>query len=554
MSSKRVAVLLPVLLVVVAGVIRLYRLGHPERIIFDETYYVNDARWMLDHGVEEGFAVHPPVGKWLIAAGIRAFGDNPWGWRTPGVIAGILVVLLTYLIAVRLVGWRGAAALAGLLVAVDGLAFVQSRTAMLDVFLGFFVALGAWLLLVDFERSRLGAGRDGRGGRHPPVRPPPALGERAVPAGGSSDAGPVGDEGEDALGVGRPGVGVVTVEQEVVPGGQRLGELPVRRHALRVLAGGVFGLAVATKWSGLLALAAAGLLALGWELGWRRRLTGRTWVGFGSLVGSLAVAFVVVPAVVYIASYLPWFANYAYTTEGAKVCAVDGQPQEPCDVPVLGRIAGFLRYQGSVVSYHANLEAEHSYEAPAYTWPVMGRPIPYYYESCPEERAEGTPTPNEQGQLETPAPCAVAEERYAEILALGNPGLWWVALAALFPLAIGAFQRDRRAWYIVTFWAVQFLPWLLVPRPGFFFYMVPVVPFLALAIAYAVTWMDEVAERRGRGRRRLPGTIGPTPGALTGALIAVAAVSLFVYFYPVYSGMELPYEAIRHRWWFRAWI
>ncbi|MDP8960385.1 MAG: hypothetical protein M3N32_01995 [Actinomycetota bacterium] len=321
-----------------------------------------------------------------------------------------------------------------------------------------------------------------------------------------------------------------------------------------MLAGGVFGLALATKWSGLLALAAAGLLALGWELAWRRRLTGRTWVGVGSLVGSLAVAFVVVPAVVYIVSYLPWVANYAYTTEGAQVCAVDGQPQEPCDVPVLGRIAGFVRYQGSVASYHANLEAEHSYEAPAYTWPIMGRPIPYYYESCPEERAEGTPTPNEQGQLETPAPCAVAEERYAEILALGNPGLWWVALAALLPLAIGVFQRDRRAWYIVMFWAVQFLPWLLVPRPGFFFYMVPVVPFLALAIAYALTWMDEVAERRRRGRRRLMGTIGATPGALTGALIAVAAVSLFVYFYPILSGMELPYEAIRHRWWFRAWI
>lgn len=555
MSTKRAAVLLPVLLVVVAGVIRLVQLDHPGRIFFDETYYVNDARWMLDHGVEEGFAVHPPVGKWLIAAGIQAFGDNPWGWRVPGVLAGMLVVLLTYLIASRLLGWRGAAALAGLLVAVDGLMFVQSRTSMLDVFLGFFVALGAWLVLVDFERSQLGEDTGGRWrGRRQPVRPPPAPFARAVPAGGSSDARPVGDEREDAVEASRPGVGVVTVEEEDLPAAQGLGELPARRHVVRVLAGVAFGLALATKWSGIFALAAAGLLALGWELAWRRRLTGRLWVGFGSLVGSLALAFVFVPALVYVASYLPWFANYAYTTEGGKVCAVDGRPQEPCDVAALSRVAGFFRYQGGIASFHGNLEAEHSYRAPAYTWPVMGRPVVYYWEHCPEERAKGIPTPNEEGQLVPPPPCAVAEENAAEILALGNAGVWWVALASVVPLAVGAFRRDRRAWYIVTFWGVQFVPWLFVPRPVFFFYMVPVVPFLALAIAYAITWMDEVAERRRHRLRRLLRSPRLTPGAVTGVVVAVVAVALFVYFYPIYSGLELHYDAIHRRWWFDAWI
>lgn len=553
MSPKRAAVLVPFLLLVMAGVMRLVQLDHPGRIFFDESYYVNDARWMLDHGVEEGFAVHPPVGKWLIAAGIKAFGDNPWGWRTPGVIAGALVVLLTYLIAVRLVSWRGAAALAGLLVAVDGLLFVQSRTAMLDVFLGFFVALGAWLLLVDFERSGLGAGADGGGQRHGSQLPPPPL-ELAVPAGGSSDRGPVGKEREDDITAGLPGVGVVTVEQEDVQAGERLDELPVRGHGFRVLAGAVFGLALATKWSGLLALAAAGLLALGWELGWRRRLTGRLWIGLGSLVLSLTLAFLVVPAVVYVATYAPWFANYAHTTEGAKVCTVDGQPQEPCAVSIPGRIAGFFRYQASVVSFHGNLEAEHSYRAPAYTWPVIGRPVVYYWEYCPEERARGIPTRNEQGQLEPPPPCAVAEEHAGEIIALGNPGLWWVSLAAVFPLAIGAFRRDRRAWYVVSFWGMQFLPWMIVPRPVFFFYMTPAVPFLALAIAYAVKWMDEVAERRRRSRRRLLRTTRLTPGAVAGAVIAIVAVALFVYFYPIYSGMELHYDVLHRRWWFDAWI
>ncbi len=629
-STKRAAVLLPLLLVVMAGVLRLVQLNHPERIFFDETYYVNDARAMLQTGVEEGFAVHPPLGKWLIAAGISGIGDDAWGWRLPGVIAGSLVVLLTYLIAVRLVRRRGAAALAGLLVAVDGLLFVQSRTSMLDVFLGFFVALGAWLLLLDFDRSRLGEEKErGRQRTAAPRFPVDSVG-LAIPAGGSSDARPFGDERDDPVPARGPGVGVVTAEREDSEGAQRLAELPVRGHPLRILAGVAFGLALATKWSGLLALAAGGLLALGWELTWRRRVTGRFFIGLGSLVRSLLLAFVIVPAVVYVTSYLPWLVNYEYTTEGAKVCTVDGQPQDPCDVSIPSRIAGFYRYQASIASFHANLEAEHSYRAPAYTWPVIGRPVVYYWEHCPEERAKGIPTKNEQGEFEAPPPCAVAEEHSAEIIALGNPGLWWVALAAVIPLALGAFRRDRRAWYIATFWGLQFAPWLLVPRPSFFFYMVPIVPFLALANAYAITWIDEFGERRRPTAavtgllfafvafvtlillaapwytssprpafwsveslpwRIVPGTafffymspvvpflalaiayairwrneLAPrprhnrllsrlTPGAVGGAAVAVVAVVLFIWFYPIYSGMELPYQEIHERWWFDAWI
>ena len=32
--------------------------------------------------------VHPPLGKWLIALGIRIFGMNPVGWRIGAAVAG----------------------------------------------------------------------------------------------------------------------------------------------------------------------------------------------------------------------------------------------------------------------------------------------------------------------------------------------------------------------------------------------------------------------------------------------------------------------------------
>ena len=65
--------------------LRLFNLGTPKGFVFDEVYYVDGARDYLAHGVEVSgddpeFVVHPPVGKWLIALGIKLFGDNEFGW------------------------------------------------------------------------------------------------------------------------------------------------------------------------------------------------------------------------------------------------------------------------------------------------------------------------------------------------------------------------------------------------------------------------------------------------------------------------------------------
>jgi dolichyl-phosphate-mannose--protein O-mannosyl transferase len=110
-------------------------------------------------------------------------------------------------------------------------------------------------------------------------------------------------------------------------------------------------------------------------------------------------------------------------------------------------------------------------------------------------------------------------------------------------------------WYTAsprsTFWSTESLPWLLVPGMAFLFYMTPVVPFVALVIAYLMGWR---IVRRPRHSRRSLLAGRPTPGTVTGAAVAVVAVALFVWFYPVYSGLELPYDEIHQRWWFDAWI
>ena len=135
-----------------AFLLRVFHLGTPKGLVFDEIYYVDGARDYLKFGVEvtkgaPEFVVHPPVGKWLIAAGIKLFGDSEFGWRIAVAVAGTLTIYLTARIAQRIFHENKWANLAALLMVLDGLNLVMSRTALLDIFLTLFVLLSvnAWL-------------------------------------------------------------------------------------------------------------------------------------------------------------------------------------------------------------------------------------------------------------------------------------------------------------------------------------------------------------------------------------------------------------------------
>ena len=142
----------PVLIALLSFILRLADLGRVKGFIFDEVYYVDGARDLLKYGVEVAgskpeFIVHPPLGKWLIGLGIQVFGDTGFGWRFTTALVGSLMILLIALIAHRLFRSAVLTGLASALMAIDGLALVHSRTALLDNFLTFFVLLSSYLFL-----------------------------------------------------------------------------------------------------------------------------------------------------------------------------------------------------------------------------------------------------------------------------------------------------------------------------------------------------------------------------------------------------------------------
>lgn len=147
-----IAAIAPIVIALISLALRVMNLGLIKSFIFDEVYYVDGARDLLKYGVEISgskpeFIVHPPLGKWMIASGIKVFGDNPFGWRIATAVVGSLLILVIALVAHKLFRDPLLTGLASALMALDGLALVHSRTSLLDNFLTFFILLATYFFI-----------------------------------------------------------------------------------------------------------------------------------------------------------------------------------------------------------------------------------------------------------------------------------------------------------------------------------------------------------------------------------------------------------------------
>ncbi|PWS43131.1 phospholipid carrier-dependent glycosyltransferase [Streptomyces sp. ZEA17I] len=510
----------PLLVALVAGVLRFWKLDQPHAVIFDETYYAKDAWALVNQGYEgswpkdvdklilkdpssvpiptdPGYVVHPPVGKWVIGFGEQLFGFTPFGWRFMVAVLGTLSVLMLCRIGRRLFRSTFLGCLAGLLLAVDGLHFVMSRTALLDLIVMFFVLAAFGCLVVDRDHAR-----------------------RRLAA-----ALPVDEEG-----VLRPDARIAET--------LRLGWRP-----WRLAAGVMLGLAFATKWNGLYVLAAFGLMTVLWDVG-ARRTAGAAKPHLAVLRRDLVPAFVsTVP--VAIVTYLVSWTGWIVTDKGyyRNWAATEGK-----DSGWSWLLPDWLRslwhYETQVYDFHVGLTSGHTYESNPWSWLVLGRPVSYFYEEqtgC-QESATGK--------------CA------AEVLAIGTPLLWWLACVALaYVVWRWLFRRDWRAGAIACGVAAGWLPWFFYQeRTIFLFYAVVFVPFLCLAVTMLLGAV--IGPAAGRGTRAELGltTADPTGerrrtlGAIAAGVLVLLIIWNFIYFWPLYTGTSIPEDLWRDRMWLDTWV
>jgi dolichyl-phosphate-mannose-protein mannosyltransferase len=132
------SVLLMTVFTLIVGVWgRLYQLGFPPEKIWDEIYFPVMARKYLQ-GVYF-FDLHPPLGKFIIAASIAVLGDTPIGWRLMPALFGLGMIPLG-----AILGWyyfreRVAALLLAAFIAGETFLVAYSRVGIMDGFLVFFM-------------------------------------------------------------------------------------------------------------------------------------------------------------------------------------------------------------------------------------------------------------------------------------------------------------------------------------------------------------------------------------------------------------------------------
>jgi dolichyl-phosphate-mannose-protein mannosyltransferase len=434
--------------VAIALVLYFVRLGEPPRYIYDEVYHAYTAArlaegnrdpYMFNTRVppedKEQYRVsyewsHPALAKLPMQVGIELFGDNTFGWRFSSAIFGAIGIAIMYVLGRTFFDRRVAVLGTGLLL-VDGLWFVQSRTAMNDIFLVCFLMIGYLGFFLYLSRpldrrwrylwlSGLGLGLAvatkwsalysvGLIGLLAAVREAWLYLDRCNIRGWSAVVAAVWTVGALSL----VGAVVLTAQHQGASAGA------------------------------IVAIVAAGVAVLIGIWAALARGTSSPFSTAGSLFGALGLligALLALPAMLYVAGYVQFF-TMGWTFQNWR------------------------DLQWQMWWYHSNLDACHDWASPWWTWPMMIKPTWYYVSREP------------QGTL-------------ANVFNLGNPLSWWLYFPAMIGVVViwirGRFKAIALGVLVLAYFG-QWLPWSLSPRISYFYHALPMVPFACLALAYLLT-------------------------------------------------------------------
>lgn len=418
-----------------------YRPSYLKTMIFDEIYHGRTA-YDYTAGNKPFDNSHPPLGKVFIAIGIALFGMNPFGWRLMGTLFGAAMIPLMYLFGRKLFGGRFYAFSAAFLLMFDFMHFTQTRVGTIDSYPAFFVLL-CYYFFIDFYRAK------------------------SYETGYKASLKPL------------------------------------------FLSGLFFGLGIATKWIALYSAGGLALLFFWNKLSeykdYRNALKDKRaklpWVRDYIPVYGIKTAlycalfFIVIPIVIYLASYWPFFRVYGFSRGLSEI----------------------MTNQAFMLNLHSSLRDVNALASPWWSWPFITTPMCYVSTIDPVLR------------------------KASSIVAMGNPAIWWTGVAALIAGSVIAWRRkDKTFTALLIAIAFQYLPWaFLSDRTTYFIYhFLSVVPFLILIIVYCIkVLLDKYPQTR----------------YLVIVYLAVSAI-LFMMFYPVLSGLPVDINYVES-WlrWFRNW-
>jgi len=402
---------------------------------FDEIYFPRTAYEHLN-GLSIYEKTHPPMGKVFMSLGIKIFGMNPFGWRFAGTLFGVMLVPLMYLFALKVFKKRTYAFLTGFLMTFECMRLAQTRLATIDSYAVFF-AVAMYYFMYDYFAIKSYDLRFTRS-----LRP-------------------------------------------------------------LFLCGIMFGLGAASKWvcmytgGGLAIIFFLAKLMEGFDYGFGRkeRQEGELpWFvkNFLPTCGMCVLFFVLIPAGIYVLSYIPYMASN----------------------PDKSLIEIVLANQDYMFNYHSGLDATHPYGSQWWSWPVIGRPIWYYI--GPD----------------------LGDGMRSTIVSLGNPLIWWVGI----PCAIGSGyfawrNKDKSMLIFYVALVLQYAPWILIDRVCFIYHFFTSVPFIVFMIVY---FFKNLIEKN------------IIPKYVLWIYMALVAI-VFALYYPVLTGLPVSTEYVEKLRLFSSW-
>ena len=264
--------------------------------------------------------------------------------------------------------------------------------------------------------------------------------------------------------------------------GTALGE---RRYASLIGSGLCFGLAIGAKWAALPYAGVAGLAFVGMKLFGSKQM----WRGVALVPGAVLMAGAM--AIAYFATFAPAFFYHS-------------QPLT---------LATLLPFQLDMYRQQTMPLAHHTYQSEWWEWPLIRRPIWYFYEPV-----DGI----QRG-----------------VFLVGNPAIMYGGLLAVgFALWTGILHRNRAQLFAGLLWVFSMALWIIIPKKiGFYYYYY--LPALFLCIALAGAFRQEIKD-------------GGNP--YSPFLFTALAGGLFAYFYPIIAALPLPNDQAFHFWmWFPTW-
>jgi dolichyl-phosphate-mannose--protein O-mannosyl transferase len=199
---------------------------------------------------------------------------------------------------------------------------------------------------------------------------------------------------------------------------------------------------------------------------------------------------------------------------------------------VVDSARSWLQYQMQVLGYHSGLHEYHQYMSEPWQWPLLIRPVSFYYPS------------------DLPSSACGADKCSQAILGVGTPALWYgAALALIAIVAWYVATRDWRAGATLLAFAAGWLPWFYYAiadnRTMYLFYMIPVVPFMVLAVVLALGLI--------LGRQDAPPARRAAGAAAVGAFALIVLIN-FWWLYPVLAAETIT----QAQWWarmlMRSWV